>query len=118
MRNSISTPTAVLMFAICIVTFTCTGCQEQANLSDNKQVRLVANENLELKELLKEKDQEIQRQKDLVSKGEKENQKLQAQSLKAGDSFITMIQEATKMLQEENKLLKERVKELESQLNK
>jgi len=116
MRNSISMPAAILTLVTCLVVFTCVGCQEQVSSSDNKQVRLVANQNLELKEQLKEKDQEIQRQKDLVIECEKKNEQLQAQAGMAAESFVEMIQGATKALQEENNTLKERVKELESQL--
>ncbi len=56
------------LYAIILALFiVATGCQEQQSPTTDKRARLVANQNLQLKKQLQEKDREIQRQKDLVT---------------------------------------------------
>ncbi len=87
-------------------------------MSDNKQVRLVASQNIELKEQLEEKDTEIQKQKDLLAQCQKKNEELKAQAGDAATAFVMMTREITEPLQEEINKLKARIKELEAELNK
>ena len=108
---------AIVVILPCFVLVT--GCEEQQSTIKDKRVRLVANQNLELKKQLQEKDKEIERQKGLVAdcQAEKEKQ-MQAHSRSAEGMFSIMksVSEQAnqiKQLTAENEQLKAKIAELE-----
>ena len=108
--------TITVAIATCLVFVT--GCDEQQTIRD-KQVRLVANQNLGLKKQLQEKDAEIERQKGLVvdCQTAKEEQNLAHERSAEGMINImkSISQQATQIeqLTAENEQLKARIAELE-----
>jgi len=112
----------LIILAIIAVIVPClvfvTGCEEQQPIKD-KRVRLVANQNLELKKQLLEKDAEIERQKGLVAdcQNAKEEQKLAHDRSAEGMLNImkSISQQATQVeqLTAENEQLKAKIAELE-----
>ena len=93
------------------------GCQPSISPENDRQVRLIVNENIELKEQLKAKDKEIDHQKDLLADCEKKSKKIAKQSDAASIGFVEMLRESTKLLQDENTALKQRIKKLEAKTN-
>ncbi len=92
-----------------------TGCQEQQSPTTDKRARLVGNQNLQLKKQLREKDREIQRQKDLVIKCQAATETQQQQQDRSGEGMIRIV----KMFVEKEaqvKQLEAQVKQLEAQL--
>ncbi len=106
---------------ICICIFTC-GCEE-SNLS-NRRARLVGNENLKLKKQLKlcdkeieKRDDEIQKQKDLLAQCQKEKAEIDEQAGDTNIKLLKILRDTSKKvdeLTEENQKLKETIKELEA----
>jgi len=108
--------TAVLLGAGAVFS----GCEEQASdPSTMRRARLVADENIELKKQLAERDKEIERQKQLVDDCKQEMAKAQEE---AGSTMLQMLQQLAESgkevetLTEENTKLKERIAELEAKL--
>jgi hypothetical protein len=96
------------------------GCEEEG-LSGAKKDRLVALENMELKETLKERENEITEQKELLAGCIEEKEALEElnrQNIEIimGDLF-KKVGEGNARLLKENEELKARVAELEEQLN-
>ncbi|MCK4999542.1 MAG: hypothetical protein KAS23_08400 [Anaerohalosphaera sp.] len=108
----------LLLTCISLQMIVIAGCQESNSPKNDRQVRLIVNENIELKEQLQAKDREIQHQKDLLADCQKKNETIVSQSNDAATGFIVMLQESTKALQMENNALKQRIKELEAKTNK
>jgi hypothetical protein len=97
-----------------------TGCEEEAtDASTMRKARLVADENIELKRQLAEKDKEIEKQKQLVEQCKQEMSKAQEDS---GTAMLQMLQhlaesaKEVEALTQENSKLKERIAELEAKL--
>ncbi|MHC4069412.1 MAG: hypothetical protein ACYS18_04405 [Planctomycetota bacterium] len=96
------------------------GCEEEG-LSEAKRDRLVALENMELKEELKERENEIAEQKELLADCIEEKETLvemDKQNMESimGDLFVSLTEENTRLV-EENQELTARVAELEEQLS-
>jgi transposase len=96
------------------------GCEEEG-VSEGKRDRLVALENMELKEALKERESEIAEQKESLASCMEEREALleqRKQNLESimGDLFETVGKENARLVKE-NEELKARVAELEEQLN-
>ena len=96
------------------------GCEEEG-LSGTKRDRLVALENVELKEELKERENEIAEQKELLAGCIEEKEaleKLNRQNIEIimGDLFESVGKENARILKE-NQELKAQVAELEGQLS-
>ncbi len=96
------------------------GCQEETgDTSSMRRARLVADENIELKKQLAERDKEILNQKKLVEDCKQDMAKAQEQS---GNIMLQMLQnlaqtgKEVETLTEENAQLKERITQLEAAL--
>lgn len=95
------------------------GCDQQ-NQSNTRKSRLVAVENLKLKEQLQQRDNQIKRKEELLKQCWQEKKALQNQLGKErreelNDVFGDILEHSQK-LQQENKELKARVKKLETKL--
>ncbi|MCK5565952.1 MAG: hypothetical protein KAJ07_11955 [Planctomycetes bacterium] len=102
------------LYAIILVFFiVTTGCQEQQSPKTDKRARLVANQNLQLKKQLHEKDREIQRQKDLVIECKDAMQAQQQQHERGAEGMLRIMQslvEKEKQVQQ----LEAQIEELQS----
>ena len=93
-------------------------CRESDSIS-TKRAQLIANENMELKNQAKSLKQEINKQKKLLAKCEKEKLNIQAE---AGEMHMPLFEAISEMGREledkkaENKELKEKIAELEAKL--
>ncbi len=88
-----------------------TGCKE-----DSSKAKLVASENMRLKNELKQKEEQIKDLREKLDKCLKENKKLKEESKKniqelVGGMFDTVVTENAK-LKEENKQLKKKIQQL------
>jgi len=104
----------ILVIGICFFIVLITGCEEQ-ELSD-KKARLIATENIELKEQIKQLDKEIEKQKNLVKQCEGDKEVLKGQ-LDGGmqdmmSGVLESIVQENKSLQEENAKLKTQIEQL------
>lgn len=108
--------TAILMISMLLVIIV-SGCQEASTPINNSQARLIGNENLKLKNIIKDKDMEIATLQNKILEFEKKNSALQARTMQAGMGFAEMMTNTNKRameLQKRNELLKARIKELEN----
>ena len=64
--------TKLVFFTIILAILISAECQEQQTPTTDRRAKLVGNQNLQLKKQLKQKDVEIQRQKNLVIKCQQE----------------------------------------------
>ena len=93
------------------------GCGKSSDSSGDRRAKLVGNENIELKKIIKERDAEIEKLKDQLTKKEEE---IAAVKEDAGDATLKMMQhlattgQETEKLAEENRLLTEQIKKLEA----
>ena len=88
------------------------GCQEEEqNLSNDKRSRLIAAENLELKQELEKCRTELKKQKQLFQSSQKEEKK-QSQDI------LVQAMNLNSKLRKENKELKAQLNELKKQLGK
>ncbi|MBN1457408.1 MAG: hypothetical protein JW912_06125 [Sedimentisphaerales bacterium] len=98
-----------------------TGCEEQQSTIKDKRVRLIANQNLELKKQLQEKDREIDRQKELVAdcQAAKEQQKqTYDRSTEGLFQIVRSVSQQTeqiKQLTDENEQLKAEIAKLKGE---
>lgn len=114
-----------VQFAIVLVTSLTiafmAGCEQQ-NVSNAKQERLIADENMQLKKQLEQKDTELQKQASLLEKCEKEKTFLKDRSREANRDLLEKvmgnISEREKVTRQENESLKLQVEELKKQLEK
>lgn len=110
----------VITIAVVFVAALFAGCEEQ-NLADTKKSRLVATENLELKEQLTQYDVEIEEQKSKLDKCLKEKELLKQRTQKSikeqVDGVLKGVMDINARLQAENKDLKEKLKQLEKSLH-
>lgn len=98
---------AVMLIAVVVAT---TGCQEQ---STTKKSKVIAAENIELKNELAQQDNEIQRQKDLLEQCQQQNETLKEQAKKnMQDQLNAVLSGVVK----QNSDLKQKIKALEEQL--
>ena len=104
-----------VLLAVCI----CSSACEQSNLGQTKRARLVANENLELKEHLRLRDKEIQKQKDLLAKCRQKSLDIEK---KTGESTIKLMEilsetgKTAEKLTAENQLLKAEIAKLKERI--
>ncbi len=116
--------TVTILFVLSIV-----GCEEQQQLPSSKKARLIANENMNLKEQIKNRDTQIrslhaqlQTQKNLLEKCQKENNSLNMQRQKDGEALmkqILMSADTEKQdLKNQIKTLKQKIKQLEAKAAK
>lgn len=105
--------------ALCIGTVSLSGCEEEAaDTATMRRARLVADENIQLKKQLADKDKEIERHKQLLEECKQEMAKAQED---AGNTMLQMLQRLAETskdvetLTEENTRLKEKLAELEAQ---
>lgn len=116
MINRIPSTTFPFLIVLALIIFP--GC-EQSNQTLIKQARLTVQENIELKQQIESLKEEIQKQKDLLLKSEKEKAEIAEQ---AGDSTLKVMQilvETAKENEELTKqivLLKNKIKELQDKL--
>ena len=109
----------VLLFLGTATVITLSGCREESGKMSLRKARLVGNENIELKKQLKLRDEEIERQKQLVVQCQTDRVK---DNDLTSDNTIKMLKhlsETTKQvtaLTAENKHFKEKIKELEAKL--
>ena len=104
-RNIISGISVVLFLVIA-------GCQEQ-NISNPKQSRLVAAENMQLKKDLVKKDKTILEKEKQLEKCLNEKEALQSKP-SVGDTLTKFLFEETVRLQRENEELESKISQLES----
>ena len=115
MRKQI-TLAIIVVTALCFVLIT--GCDEQQTIKD-KQERLVANQNLEFKKQIQEKNAEIERQKGLAADCLAAMEKQAQAHEKSGEGTLNIMklvsQQSTqiKQLTAENEQLKAKIAELE-----
>ena len=105
MKITIKLALYAIILAIFVIAI---GCQEQQSPTTDKRARLVANQNLQLKKQLQEKDREIQRQKDLVIECENSMEAQQQQHGRAAEGTIRMMRSLVEK--------EAQVKQLEAQL--
>ena len=103
--------THLLAVGIVLVIMSTIGCEEQ-NLSNTKKSRLIATENIQLKEQLTTRDMEIEHQKKLLGKCLQEKTALQQKTqkeleAKVNDVLVDVI--------EENAKLRQKIMDLKSQ---
>ena len=94
------------------------GCQE-ANKPDDRRSRLLADDNLQLKKQLELRNQEIKKQRGLLTECEKKAAAVKQISDEAATSMLDMLTDVTQKnenLTEENKQLKASVKNLEEKI--
>jgi len=111
---------AIVLTACMIAITMIAGCiNNKVNLSDTKKNRLIADENLQLKEALTERDKEIENQKTLVEQCRQQIKGLEEQLQKTVDDLsndsIKDFEEIVR-LTEENKSLKSQIEVLVNQL--
>lgn len=108
-----------IIFGLCSgILFTVTaGCQEK-QLSDTRKSRLVATENIELKEQLGQKNREINTLKNLLEKCKEDKSEIQEKMDKEmetlGEEVMKTFSDYVK-LHEENEELKKQIEELKKQ---
>ena len=95
------------------------GCEEQ-NLSNPKKARLVADENIRLQKQLEQRDDEIEKQRELLEKCLQEKNALEKMAHEniqgmRDNAFKGLIEESKK-LRQENEQLKARIAQLEEEL--
>jgi len=96
-------------------------CRESGSIS-NRKARLIANENMELKNQVKSLEQEINKQKELLAKCEKEKLDIQTEATEAVEMNIPLFEVISEIERElnnkaaENKELNEKIAELEAKL--
>ncbi len=109
-----------------VVTMLIAGCEEEQQLPNTKKSRLIGAENIQLKKELKQRDREIERQKQLHKK-EIEKQKLQLEKClqekkgleeQLAGKFGDQIDELFKDVGGENLELREEIKNLKAQIEK
>ena len=99
--------------AVISLTMVLAGCGEQNLTAQQRKTKLLANDNLQLKNELKAKDKEIKAQMDLVKDCKKENARAQEAS---NDTMVKMLQILTdtnielETLKAENSALKQKLK--------
>ena len=118
MKKTVSTFTifTLIIFGITLAA----GCREGNSSDSQRRARLVSSENLELKNKLKEKDKEIDKQKALLTECEKERQKMQEQADQAATGFMEILADYAKQLEtlkQENAAFQKKIKLLESKQN-
>jgi hypothetical protein len=100
------------------------GCEEQQQqtTSNPRQERLIADENMQLKNQLEQKDLEIQKRQDALDKCIAERDKLKEQSRQnmreSLEKMMGKMADKEQNIVEENKSLKAQVEELKKQLEK
>ena len=124
--NMKSTTKLTIVFSITIlIVLSIVGCEEQQQLPSSKRTRIIANENITLKEQLNDRDTQIQTlqgqlktQKNLLEKCRQKNKSLKAQRQKEGEELmmqILMSADTEKQdLKNQVKTLKEKIKQLEA----
>lgn len=95
------------------------GCEKE-NAPDTKRSRLIATENIRLKEELEQRDEEIKKQEKLLEKclQERNTWKAKAQQniQEQVDSVLTVVMEKNKELRKENEGLKAQIEKLKAEL--
>ena len=94
------------------------GCDESAQ--DKRKARLVANQNLELKNLLKLRDEQIATLEKELEKCRKERADFELQSGETARKMLELLSETTKeleQLRQENEKLKQQLSELQEKLS-
>ena len=113
MRN-IAIATVLLVLGAGTV-ITLSGCREESGDTSLRRARLVGNENIELKEEIKMRDKEIQRQKQLLEQCRADRTKDKEQSGNNTLKLLEQLAESGKQvgtLAAENAQLREKIKEL------
>ena len=110
----------ILAVGVVFVVMLTAGCEEQ-NLSGTKRSRLIAAENRQLKEQLKQRDAGIERQKELLEKCLEEKKSLEEQmkeKIKSQVSdILALFGEADKEVREENEKLEAQIEELQKEID-
>ena len=114
-----STKSAFVVAVGIIVVMSLAGCQEQ-NLQSAKKSRFIAEKNIQLKKQLKQRDKEIERQKQLLAKRQQEKKNLEGVSKEGVENLIGTVfkgfSEENMRLQRENEELKAQVENLKKEL--
>ncbi len=106
------------VFALVALVFFSGACRETGSIS-TKRAQLIANENMELKKQAESLKQEINKQKELLAKCEKEMLKIPAESAKTHKLLFDTIGKIGRELEDkatENEELKQKIAELEAKL--
>ncbi len=93
------------------------GCQPESESDVIQKARLVGQQNIELNKQIRQKDQEIQNQKDLLSQCKKDMATEQEQTALAQTKLLDIVRQATQeteTLRTENEQLKIKLKAAES----
>ena len=93
-------------------------CRESGSIS-TKRAQLIANKNMELKKQVQSLKQEINKQKELLAKCEKEKLNIQAKAVEMNEPILDAISKIGRELEDkkaENEELKEKIAELETKL--
>ncbi len=109
----------VLLFLGTGAVISLSGCREESSDMSIRRARLVGNENIELKKQLKLRDEEIERQKELVVQCREERAKDKKLSGNTTIKLLKHLSESGKRaaaLRTENMQLREKIKELEAKL--
>ena len=107
----------LLILALALALCTMAGCKEESLTL--KKAKLVGNENIRLKKELEAKDNEIQKQKDLLADKDAEIARVTEE---AGNATLKVMQhlaensQKIEQLTTENQALKEKIKQLEAKL--
>lgn len=107
----------ILLMTIFLV-IAISGCQEETTSGSNKQARLMGNENLRLKDVIKDKDAEIANLHGQIKEMKKKNMKLQQQTMSAAESLSGMMSGANKTtpkFQKRNKAMRAKIVELKKE---
>jgi len=107
----------VLLFLGASAVITLSGCREESGDTTLRKARLVGNENIELKKMIKLRDKEIERQKQLVEQCRADWAKDKELSDNNMIKMLKHLSESSKQvntLTAENTQLKETIKELEA----
>ena len=112
--------TLVLAVGIALVIMLIAGCEEEQRISSTKRSRLIAQENMQLKKDLDNRNRKIEKQKELLDECMQEKKVLQKESKRniqeqVKGVFDAVFEENIK-LREENKKLKAQIEKLKKEL--
>ncbi|AQT69399.1 hypothetical protein STSP2_02588 [Anaerohalosphaera lusitana] len=105
----------LIIIGICL---SLTGCQDQTQSISERQARLVASQNMQLKAQLEQKDAEIANLQEELEDCRGQIAKMEEASAAAAGNMMEMIKSSTESLTKQNIELRAKVKELEAKLAK
>ena len=93
------------------------GCEEKNKVEDGstRKARLIAAENMQLKNTIEEMQEQLKEQKKLLADCKEKKEELRQQSAQNVGKAMDIFQDMTEKIQEENKQLKAELKRLKGQ---